>query len=58
MWTTIKPNVDGYYWFRTLDYSPWIVEIRDGELYEDGQLINWTLSDVEYYGPIEPPTGE
>jgi hypothetical protein len=55
MWTPIKPTVDGFYWFQALNYEPWIVEIRDGDLYEDGVLIDWPLSDVKFFGPIEPP---
>jgi len=54
-WTTQKPTVPGWYWYRELEGEPEILSIYK----DDGQLV---ISGIglqefpgEWTGPLEPP---
>lgn len=65
-WTTEKPTVPGYYWYRIQGNDDQIVEVvfskRDGcfEVYWMADNGGWPLqftNGAEWAGPIKPPQG-
>jgi hypothetical protein len=58
-WSRELPKVDGWYWLRNRDIDgshnkPWPIEIIMGQVYENDELIDWSLDFVEFQ-PIQPP---
>lgn len=56
-WTTEKPTVAGWYWWRSVNYRPKVVEVylyMNGNcLHINGQALNQFAG--EWAGPLSPP---
>jgi hypothetical protein len=59
LWSTTKPSVAGWYWFRGLAHEadPFIVQVDEVGQFQwpDGGFQEVTLAKGEWAGPIQPP---
>lgn len=58
-WTTAKPTVPGWYWWRVNPGDEEIVEVGEVEVYlSSGDRLKLDTAGGEWAGPLDPPGQE